>query len=85
MANKGSQFRCKQDPNTKELACHSFKENKDGTKVELASLRARVDGQCKPVITDIEEHYPGEFEKLEKKVINRLVGSCKKTNVPEDF
>jgi len=80
---KDSEFRCKQDPNTKEFVCHSFKKNKDGTRVELASLRARVDGQCKPILSDIEEHYPGEFEKLEKKVIDRLVGKCKKT--PSDF
>ena len=83
MSPKDSKFKCKQDPNTKELVCHSFSQNNDGTRVELASLKAKVDGQCHPVITDIEEHYPGEFEKLEKKVINRLVGSC--TKKPSDF
>ena len=76
-------FKCKQDANTKELVCQSFSENKDGTKVILASLKAKVDGQCSPVITDIEENYPGEFDKLEKKVVNRLVGSC--TKKPSDF
>ncbi len=80
---KGSQFRCTQDPNTKELICHSFRENKDGTKVELASLKARVDGQCNPVITDVSENVDGEFERLEKKVINRLVGTCEK--LPDDY
>jgi len=83
MAFKNSKFRCHQDPNTKELVCHSFAENKDGTQIELAKLKARVDGQCNPVITDVEENYPGEFDKLEKKVINRLVGKCKAT--PSDF
>lgn len=78
-----SKFKCKQDPNTKELVCQSFTENKDGTKVMLASLKARVDAQCNPIVTETEEHFPGEFEKLEKKVVNRLVGSCKKT--PSDF
>jgi len=71
---KGEEFKCRQDPNTKELVCHSFKQNKDG---------ATVDAECRPVITDMEEHYPGEFEKLEKKVVNRLVGKCKAT--PSDF
>ena len=80
---KSSQFSCKQDPNTKELICHSFRENKDGTKIELASLKARVDGQCNPIITDISESVDGEFERLEKKVINRLVGSCDK--LPDDY
>jgi len=80
---KESQFKCKQDPNTKELVCRSFKQNKDGTQIELASLKARVDGECHPVVTDMEEHYPGELEKLESKVVNRLVGKCKRT--PEDF
>lgn len=83
MVSRDAKFKCTQNPQTKELVCHSFRENKDGTKIELASLKARVDGQCNPVITDIEEHYPGEFEKLEKKVVNRLVGSCEKT--PSDF
>ena len=83
MVKNNSKFKCKQDPNTKELVCHSFRENKDGTKVALASLRARVDGQCTPVITDIEEHVSGEFEKLESKVINRLVGSCERK--PDDY
>lgn len=83
MVSRDSKFKCRQDANTKELVCSSFRENKDGTKEVLASLRARVDAQCNPVITDIEEHSPGEFEKLEKKVVNRLVGSCKKT--PSDF
>lgn len=78
-----SKFKCKQDPNTKELVCHSFRQNKDGTEEILASLKAKVDGQCNPVITDIEEHSPGEFEKLEKKVVNRLVGACAKK--PSDF
>ena len=70
---KDSEFRCKQDPNTKEFVCSSFKKNKDGTRVELASLRARVDGECNPIVTDIEEHYPGEFEKLEKECISNLI------------
>ena len=83
MGFKNSKFRCRQDVNTKELICHSFTENKDGTQVKLAELRAKVDAECNPVITDIQEHYPGEFEKLEKKVINRLVGKCKAT--PSDF
>ena len=83
MGFKNSKFKCKQDSNTKELVCRSFAENKDGTQVELASLKARVDGECNPVVTEIEEHYPGEFDKLEGKVINRLVGKCKKT--PDDF
>jgi len=85
MGFKNSKFKCKVDPNTKELTCRSFAENKDGTQVELASLNARVDGECTPVVTNFEEHYPGEFEKLEGKVINRLVGKCKKTNQPDDF
>lgn len=83
MAGKNSKFSCKQDPNTKELVCRSFTENKDGTRVELASLKAKVDGECRPVVTDFEEHFPGEFKKLEEKVVDRLVGKCKKT--PEDF
>ena len=85
MSFKNSKFKCSQDPNTKELVCRSFAENKDGTRVELASLKARVDGECTPVVSDFDEHYPGEFEKLESKVINRLVGKCKKTNIPDDF
>ena len=76
---KGSKFKCKQDKNSGELVCNSFIENKDGTKTQLASLHARTDGECKPIITEIEEHYPGEFEKLEGKVINRLIGQCEKT------
>ena len=80
---KNRKFKCKQDPNTKVLVCQSFAENKDGTQIELASLHATVDGECNPVVTDMQEHYPGEFEALEKKVINRLVGKCKKT--PQDF
>ena len=80
---KNSKFKCTQDPNTQELVCKSFAENKDGTQVELAELHARVDGECNPVVTDFQEHYPGEFEALEKKVVKRLVGKCKKT--PSDF
>ena len=83
MSLRDSKFKCKVDPNTKELTCQSFRENKDGTRTELASLKAKVDAQCNPVITDMQEHYPGELERLEKKVVNRLVGSCKKT--PSDF
>ena len=83
MVAREAKFKCTQDPNTKELVCHSFKENKDGTQVELASLKATVDGQCTPVVTEMHESYPGEFEKLEKKVVNRLVGSCRKK--PSDF
>jgi len=83
MGFKDSKFKCKQDANTKELTCTSFAENKDGTRVELASLKARVDGECHPVVTEFDEHYPGEFEKLEKRVVNRLVGKCVKT--PDDF
>ena len=80
---KNSKFKCKSDPNTGELVCRSFAENKDGTEIELASLKANVDGECHPVVTDMQENYPGEFEALEKKVINRLVGKCKKS--PSDF
>ncbi len=80
---KNPKFTCKQDPNTKLLVCRSFAKEKDGTEVQLASLSATVDGECNPVITDIHEDYPGEFEALEKKVINRLVGKCKKS--PQDF
>ena len=80
---KESEFKCIQDPNTKELVCNSFKENKDGSQVELASLKATVDGQCNPVVTDMHESYSGEFDKLEQKVIKRLVGSC--TKKPSDF
>ena len=83
MAFKDSKFKCKQDPNTKELVCHSFGENRKGERVELARLKAKVDGECTPVVTDFEEHFPGEFKKLEEKVVDRLVGKCKKT--PEDF
>jgi len=83
MVKKGSQFRCKQDPNTRELVCRSFRKNPDGTEIELASLRARVDAQCNPIVTDVSESVNGEFEILEGKVINRLIGKCEK--LPDDY
>jgi len=80
-----SKFRCKNDPKTGELRCRSFVENKDGTEIELARLTARTDDGCTPVVVDFEEHAPGEFEKLEKKVVDRMVGTCKSKKKPEDF
>ena len=78
-------FRCKQDPNSGELRCRSFIENKDGTETELARLTARTDDSCTPVVVDFSENAEGEFEKLEKKVVARMVGKCKSKEKPKDF
>lgn len=80
-----SKFKCKNDLQTGELRCKSFIENKDGTETELARLNARVDDNCVPVVTDFSENTEGEFEKLEKKVTNRMVGKCKSKQKPKDF
>lgn len=72
-------FECNQDPQTKELICESFRQDKDGTKVPLASLRAQVDGMCNPVVSNMQEHEEGELEELEKKVRNRMVAKCNKS------
>ncbi len=80
---KKEEMKCRQDPNTKELSCKSFIENKDGTRVDLASLKAKADAQCNPVITEAEEHQPGALDRLEKKVTPRLIGKCKAT--PSDY
>jgi len=77
-------FRCKQEPDG-QLRCRSFVENKDGTETELARLTARTDASCTPVVVDFEENSPGEFEKLEKKVVARMVGKCKTQKKPSDF
>ena len=76
---KEAEFRCKRDKNTKELVCRSFRKNTDGSKTELASLRAKVDGDCKPDIRSWDEHYPGEFDRLERKVNDELSRECHKT------
>ena len=80
---------CVQDPNTKELVCESFRDNADGTKVKLASVKATIDASCTPVITDMEEFEEGELDVLEKKVLPKLSAKCKRTdmitNKPQNY
>lgn len=81
-------FECNQDPNTKEMVCESFRENADGSKVPLASLRMQVDGMCTPVVSNVQEHEEGELEALEKKVKGRVVAKCQKSmnsGKPSDY
>ena len=75
---------CTQNPETKELSCHSYEENKDGTRTELATLKMQRDGSCNPIITDFSESDDGEFDILEKKVVPKAIAKCKK-NVPNDM
>lgn len=78
-------LKCSQDPNTKQVICHSYREHKDGTRQELASLKAQVDGSCIPTVTEMSEQEEGELKKLEDKVVGRITAKCKKTNVPDDY
>lgn len=79
-------FKCSQDKETKELVCKSFRENRDGTQIELAGFRATVDGNCSPVITDSYENSDGELDYLEKKVLPKLSAKCNRTqsNYPDN-
>lgn len=77
-------LKCTQDKNTREVVCRSYKVFQDGTRQELAGLKAQIDQECKPVMTDMFENEEGELERLEKKITKRLTAKCAK-NKPDDF
>lgn len=74
-------LKCTQDKNSKEITCTSYRELQDGTRQELAGLKAQVGADCKPVMTDMYENEEGELERLEKKVTKRITSKC---NVPKE-
>lgn len=83
-------FECSQSVEDGSVQCESFRENKDGTRVPLASLKMSVDGMCNVVPENMIEHVEGELQELEKKVAGRMVAKCKKgsgkaTARPEDY
>lgn len=83
-------FECVQDKDTGAVSCESFRENKDGTRVPLASLRMSVDGMCNVIPENMVEHVEGELQELEKKVAGRMTAKCRKGNnkataTPEDY
>ncbi len=67
------------------LVCERTKERKDGTKVVLASVTKRMDGNCNP----ITEKMSGEdvaLGKLNKFMDNDIQTTCEKAkNKPDDY
>jgi len=64
------------------LQCERTKERPDGTKVVLASVKKRMDANCKP----ITEEMSGEDQalgKLNKFMDDRINTTCQKT--PGDY
>lgn len=81
-------FECNADPNSGSVVCESFRQNADGTKVQLASLTMQVDGMCNPVPSNMREEVEGELQLLEKKVAGRMVAKCQKSQIsrkPADY
>ena len=76
---------CHTNAETGELSCESFRENSDGTKEMLASIKAEQDAGCNPVIVDSIENEEGELKELENKLIGKMRRGCPKNQKPEGY
>ncbi len=81
-------IRCTQDKQTGKLSCELYKKNKDGTEVLLASANAVIDGQCKPMLDNLDGS-PEDLEELETNIMKRIQSQCtRRSNVassPDDY
>ncbi|MEK6884842.1 MAG: hypothetical protein AABY22_34740, partial [Nanoarchaeota archaeon] len=65
--------------------CESYREAKDGTRIDTANFTLQPDANCNLVMLESFEAEEGALDRLEKAWVHKIKAKCSTSNKPADY